>query len=1096
MIDAILGWALRQRAMVLLGAAGLLAAGLYAALHLPVDAVPDITNAQVQVNTRVPALAPEEIERLVTIPMEVEMSGLPGLQERRSLTKSGLSQVTLIFEDGTDVYRSRQLVAERLQGLLATLPPGSEPRLAPVTTGLGEIFYYALRWKDGATNRPADAMVALMDLRETHEYVVKPLVRAIPGVAEVNVSGGHERQFVVMPRPDDLAARGVAIEELASVLARNAGNAGGGTVQRDGIQYVIRASGRAETSDQLAALPVKLGPSVEPIRVRDVADVGIGAATRTGAATVDGEEAVLATAMMLSGENSRIVARRLAEAMPSVRSQLPPGVELKVLYDRSELVDRTVATVRKNLVEGALLVVAVLLLLLGNWRAALIVALAIPLSFLCALMGMWKGGVSGNLMSLGAIDFGLIIDGAVVMVENVVRRLGLREAELRRRLTAAERSETVLAAGVQVARPMVFGVLIITLVYAPILALTGIEGKMFHPMAVTVMLALGAALALSVTLMPVLCSLVLTRVTVHANATAGPVVEPGKPVAALATHAEDEHDNAALRLAKRFYRPALDASVRHPVLVGLAALALTVAAFAGLRRMGSEFVPKLDEGSFTVMTYRTNSMGLERSLELDRVNQRVLREKFPEVAGTFTRLGTSEVATDPMPPSQSDLYILYRPRPDWRGTNGVPWTKEELASRIEAAMLEAAPEQTFLFAQPIEMRFNELLEGVRADISVKVVGTDYDILDGAAARIRDILQTIPGTREGEGEVEFEAQGRVPVLVIRARRDVLARRGLSGESINQAVRVALGGEVVGSMFRGMRRNDLVVRLPESGRANLDVVRSVPVRLDEGTVVPLGSLVEMETVSAVEPIVREDGHRRAALLVNLRGRDVEGWVMEAQRRVAAEVPLPEGYRVEFGGQFENLREAQARLRVVVPAAGLLIFVLVYLALGSARQAALVYTGIPLAVTGGVLALWLRGMPFSITAAVGFIALSGVAVLNGLVLVSQFNELRAEGHALRLSVVTGSMMRLRPVLMTALVAGLGFVPMAVATGAGAEIQRPLATVVIGGIASSTLLTLLVLPALFAALMPDPGPGDGSRRAAAAASATQPSAPDVAVT
>lgn len=1082
MIDAILGWALRQRAMVLLGAAGLLAAGLYAALHLPVDAVPDITNVQVQVNTRVPALAPEEIERLVTIPMEVEMSGLPGLQERRSLTKSGLAQVTLIFEDGTDLYRSRQLVTERLQGLLANLPPGSEPRLAPVTTGLGEIFYYALRWKDGATNRPADPMEALMDLRETHEYVVKPLVRAIPGVAEVNVSGGHERQFVVMPRPADLAARGVAIDELASVLARNAGNAGGGTVQRDGIQYVIRASGRAETSDQLAALPVKLGPGVEPIRVRDVADVGIGAATRTGAATVDGDEAVLATAMMLSGENSRIVARRLAEAMPMVRDQLPPGVELKVLYDRSELVDRTVATVRRNLVEGALLVVAVLLLLLGNWRAALIVALAIPLSFLCALLGMWKGGVSGNLMSLGAIDFGLIIDGAVVMVENVVRRLGLREAELRRRLTAAERSETVLSAGVQVARPMVFGVLIITLVYAPILALTGIEGKMFHPMAVTVMLALGAALALSVTLMPVLCSLVLTRVTVHAKATAATAVADGQPSAAGATHAEDGHDNAALRLAKRIYRPALEASVRHPLVVGLAALALTAAAFLGLRHLGSEFVPKLDEGSFTVMTYRTNSMGLERSLELDRVNQRVLREKFPEVTGTFTRLGTSEVATDPMPPSQSDLYITYRPRSEWRRTNGVPWSKEELATHIEAAMLDAAPEQTFLFAQPIEMRFNELLEGVRADISVKVVGTDYDIIDAAAARIRDILQTIPGTREGEGEVEFEAQGRVPVLVIRARRDVLARRGLSGESINQAVRVALGGEVVGSMFRGMRRNDLVVRLPESGRANLDVVRSVPVRLDEGTVAPLGSLVEVETVSAVEPIVREDGHRRSALLVNLRGRDVEGWVMEAQRRVASEVPLPEGYRVEFGGQFENLREAQARLRVVVPAAGLLIFVLVYLALGSARQAALVYTGIPLAVTGGVLALWMRGMPFSITAAVGFIALSGVAVLNGLVLVSQFNELRAEGQTLRLSVVTGSMMRLRPVLMTALVAGLGFVPMAVATGAGAEIQRPLATVVIGGIASSTLLTLLVLPALFAALMPNPGPGEGSRPAAAA--------------
>ncbi len=1079
MIDAVLAWALKQRAIVLLGAAALLGVGLYAALHLPVDAVPDITNVQVQVNTTVPALAPEEIERLVTIPLEVEMSGLPGLQERRSLTKSGLSQVTLVFEDGTDVYRSRQLVSERLQGLVSGLPAGSEPRMAPVTTGLGEIFYYALRWKDGATNRPRDAMESLMDLREVHEYVVKPMVRAIPGVAEVNVSGGYERQFVVMPRPADLAARGVALDELATVLSRNAGNAGGGTVQKDGIQYVIRASGRAETVDQLGALPVKLGAGVEPIRVRDVADVGIGAATRTGAATVDGEEAVLATAMMLSGENSRIVSRRLADAMPGVSGKLPPGVELRVLYDRSELVDRTVATVRRNLAEGALLVVVVLLLLLGNWRAALIVALAIPLSFLCALIGMWKGGVSGSLMSLGAIDFGLIIDGAVVMVENVVRRLGLREAEARRRLTPAERAETVLAAGRQVARPMVFGVLIITLVYAPILALTGIEGKMFHPMAVTVMLALGGALALSVTLMPVLCSMVLTRVTAHAAGTPGATkgtAERGHE-AGPATPGGDEHDNAMLRAVKRLYRPALEWSVRHPGWVGLVAVALTAGALTGLRRLGSEFVPKLDEGSFTVMTYRTNSMGLASSLELDRVNQRVLREKFPEVTGTFTRLGTSEVATDPMPPSQSDLYVMYRPRAEWRGTNGVPWSKEELGARMEAAMLEAAPGQTFLFAQPIEMRFNELLEGVRADISVKVVGTDYDVLDGAAARIRDILRTIPGTREGEGEVEFEAQGRAPVLVIHARRDVLARRGLAGESVNEAVRMALGGEVVGSMYRGLRRNDLVVRLPEAGRGDLDVVRSVPVRLDEGTVVPLGSLVEIETVSAVEPIVREDGHRRAALLVNLRGRDVEGWVVEAQERVRAEVTLPEGYRVEFGGQFENLREAQARLRVVVPAAGLMIFVLVYLALGSARQAALVYTGIPLAVTGGVLALVLRGMPFSITAAVGFIALSGVAVLNGLVLVSQFNELRADGLPLRECVVAGSMMRLRPVLMTAWVAGLGFVPMAMATGAGAEIQRPLATVVIGGIASSTLLTLLVLPALFVAFMPPGEPGTEER-------------------
>jgi len=1064
MIDLILAASLRQRAVVLLGAMVLFAIGMYAALHLPVDAVPDITNVQVQINTTVPALAPEESERLVTMPVEIEMSGLPGLQQRRSLTKSGLSQVTLVFEDGTDIFRARQLVAERLQGLAGRFPPGCEARLAPITTGLGEIFYYALQWKEGATNRPRSEVEGLMELREVHEYVVKPLVRAVPGVAEVNASGGYERQFVVMPRPAAMAERGVTISELAEVLQKNVQNAGGGIVQKEGLQYVIRAVGRVETVSDIAQLPVRFGAGVEPIRVRDLAEVGIGTGTRTGAASVDGHEAVMGTAMMLMGENSRIVSRRVGEAIPRIREQLPAGMELKVLYDRSVLVDRTVATVQKNLAEGALLVVAVLLLLLGNWRAALIVALAIPLSFLCALIGMWRGGVSGNLMSLGAVDFGLVIDGAVVMVENIVRRVGLKEAEVGRRLSALERREVVLAAGRQVARPMFFGVLIITLVYAPILALTGVEGKMFHPMAVTVMLALGGALALSVTLMPVLCSFVLTGVTRHASATSGPLEERAIESAPVGIESEEEHDNAVLRWAKRIYRPTLTRVVEHPWVVAGVGVVLTSAALLGLNRLGSEFIPKLDEGSFTVMTYRTNSSGLTRSLALDLANQRVLLEKVPEVTGTFARLGTSEVATDPMPPSQTDLYINYRPRSEWRKTNGVPWTKDQLASHMEEVLQAANPGQTFVFAQPIEMRFNELLEGVRADISVKVIGTDYDTMEAAAGKIRDILRTIAGTREGEGEVEFETQGRSPVMVIRAKRDVLFKRGLSSESVNQAVRAALAGEVVGSMFRGARRSDLVVRLSDSGRADLETVRALPVRVGEGAVVPLGSLVEFETVEAVEPIVREDGHRRSALLVNLRGRDVEGWVNEAQARVAAEVRLPEGYRIEFGGQFENLREAKQRLMIVVPSAGLMIFILVYLALGSVRQAALVYTGIPLAVTGGVLALWMRDMPFSITAAVGFIALSGVAVLNGLVLVSQFNELRAEGHGMRLAVVVGAMTRLRPVLMTALVAGLGFVPMALGTGAGAEVQRPLATVVIGGIASSTLLTLLVLPSLYA--------------------------------
>jgi heavy metal efflux system protein len=1065
MIDWILAASLKQRAIVLLGAFVLLVVGLFAAFNLPVDAVPDITNVQVQINAEVPSLAPEEAERLVTIPMEVEMSGLPGLAERRSLTKSGLSQVTLVFEDGTDIYRARQLVAERLQGLLPRLAPGCEARMAPITTGLGEILYYTLAWKDAAPGRPTNEVASLMELRDVHEYVVKPMLRATPGVAEINAAGGHERQYVVAPRPAALAERGLTVNDLADVLSRNAHNAGGGVIQRDGQQFVIRAVARFEDVTDVGALPIRFGAGVEPIRIRDVADVVIGTAVRTGAATENGREAMLGTAMMLAGQNSRIVARRVAEALPKIEKQLPDGMELRVQYDRAELVDRTVATVRKNLVEGALLVVVVLLLLLGNWRAALIVALAIPLSFLAALIGMWKGGVSGNLMSLGAIDFGLVIDGAVVMVENVVRRLGLREVALGRRLTFAERQDEVLAAGRQVARPMFFGVVIITLVYAPILALTGVEGKMFQPMAVTVMLALGGALALSVTLMPVLCSMLLTRLTAHGRTVSGPAdgAEAAAPV--LSGETEEEHDNAAIRWAKRLYRPALTWAVGHPwVMVG-AGLVLTVATLVGFRRLGAEFVPKLDEGSFTVMVYRTNSMGLASSLAQQLATEKLILEKVPEVTRVFSRIGTSEVATDPMPPSQADLYLFYKPQAEWRRTNGAPISKAELASVIDAAVQEGQPGQTLVFAQPIEMRFNELLEGVRADISVKVIGTDYDILEPTAAKIRDLLQQVPGTREGEGEVEFETQGRAPVLMIRAKKDMLQKYNLSAESVNQVVRSALGGEVVGSIYRGNRRSDLVVRLPEALREDMDSVRSLPVRVSEHATLPLGRLAEFETLSAVEPIAREEGHRRAALLVNLRGRDVEGWVQEAQALVSREVKLPDGYRVEFGGQFENLREAQQRLLVVVPGAGVLILVLVFLALGSFRQAILVYTGIPLAITGGVLALWLRGMPFSITAAVGFIALSGVAVLNGLVLVTQFNELRAEGRSLRLAVIVGALMRLRPVLMTALVASLGFVPMAMATGAGAEVQRPLATVVIGGIVSSTLLTLLVLPSLYAA-------------------------------
>ena len=737
--------------------------------------------------------------------------------------------------------------------------------------------------------------------------------------------------------------------------------------------------------------------------------------------------------MMLAGQNSRIVAKRFGERLKEIAPRLPPGVEIRTQYDRSELVDRTVATVKKNLFEGAILVVVVLLLLLGNWRAALIVSAAIPLSFLFALTGMLKLGVSGNLMSLGAVDFGLIVDGAVVMVENIVRRLGQRQQELGRVLTTAERFDVVRAASKQVANPMFFGVLIITIVYVPILALTGVEGKMFHPMAITVMLALAGALVLALTLMPVLCACLL-----------------GGRVS--------EEDSAPARLLKRAYAPSLRLVLNKPWLIAVSTLLWTTLSVLAFLKLGAEFVPKLDEGSHTVMVYRTNSMNLDASLAMELATEKMLL-KIPEVDRVFCRLGTSEVATDPMPPSQNDLYIFYKPRDQWRKVDGRPIAKPALAALIEAEISRSLPEQSFLFAQPIEMRFNELLEGVRSDLALKITGPDYDVMERLAAQTKAILDQVPGA----GEVEFEAQGRAPVLEIILNREALQRYNIQAADVNRTVATALAGQTVGLIYEGNRRHDVVVRLAGSLRERIEEIRALPVRVGEHGLVALEKLADFRTVASVDPIVREDGRRRVALMVNLRGRDVESFVHDAQARIARQVRFPDGYSCEFGGQFKNLQEARLRLLIVVPGALVLIFLLIFVAFGSLRQAFLIYTGIPLAITGGVLALYLRGMPFSITAAVGFIALSGVAVLNGVVLISHFNELRAGGLPVCRAVFEGAMARLRPVLVTAFVASLGFVPMAIATGPGAEVQRPLATVVIGGILSSTFLTLVLLPVLY---------------------------------
>lgn len=1035
MLNHLLEAALRNRGVVLVGTIALIVAGLWSAARLPIDAVPDITSPQVQINTAVPALAPEEIEKLVTFPIENEMAGLPEMVELRSLSKFGLSQVTMTFRDGVDVYRLRQLVSERLHAAQDDLPPGLSPQLAPIVTGLGEIFYYAVEFTSAATNRPVSRRDQLMALKLVQEYQIKPMLRSTPGVAEVNTSGGYDKQIVVEPDPARLTSAGMSFVDLAARIEENTRNSGGGMVEIGGEQIVIRADSRITAPAEILDIPLKFASGSRPLAVRDVARVEIGHAYRNGASTRNGEEALVGAAIMLAGETSRLVAEAVREKLAEIQTKLPSGIKIHPLYDRSELVQATTTTVSWNLGEGAVLVVAVLLFLLGNWRGALIVGVTIPLSMLLAIMGMERLRISGNLMSLGAVDFGLIVDGAVVMVENILRRLGERQHQLGRALTSTERDREVLSAGQEVARPMFFGVLIIALVYVPILSLQGIEGKMFKPMALVVMLALGAALALALTLMPVLCSLTLTgRIR--------------------------EGDNAIIRLAKRLYEPALAQAWRWRSVVVL----LTLSALAGsgwlLTRLGAEFIPQLDEGSITLQCIRSSSAGLESSLELQRQSERVLRAEFPEIRELFSRIGTAEVALDPMGPNVADTYVLLHPRRQWRAIDGQTVTKERLAALMRRALEEKVPGQTYLISQPIQMRFNEIMAGARADLVCKVYGEEFEELERLAGAVRDVLQRLPGGQESE----FDAIGRVPMLEIKPDPRALQRYNLHAEDINRVVEIALAGGQVGTLIEGNRRYPLVVRLPEPLRADLAVMRQLPVRTDDGGLLTLGQVATIKSVEQPGTVARENTQRRAAILVNVRGRDTSGFVAEATRAIQANVRFPEGYYFEFGGQYRNLVEARRRLAVVVPAALATIFVLMFFALGNLRHVLLVYTGIPLAVTGGVLALWLRGMPFTISAGVGFIALSGVAVLNGLIMMTSFNGLRDRGQAVAEAVRRGALSRLRPVLTTAMVASLGFVPMALSHGAGAEVQRPLATVVIGGIITSTFLTLILLPVLYA--------------------------------
>ncbi|MEQ1862219.1 MAG: CusA/CzcA family heavy metal efflux RND transporter [Chthoniobacteraceae bacterium] len=1030
MLHRLLDLVMRQRAAVLLATLVLIGIGAWAALRLPIDAVPDITNPQVQINTAVPALAPEEVEKLVTFLIESEMAGLPDMVELRSLSKFGLSQVTMTFKDGVNLYLLRQLVTERLQGVLDELPPGLTPKLAPIATGLGEIFYYALDYTADAKSKPATREEQLMALRQIQEYNVKPLLRGTAGVAEVNTSGGYEKQIVIQPDAARLAAAGLSLDTLAEIVEQNTRNAGGGYVEVGGEQLIVRAASRVTTTDEIAKLPLKFAGGVKPILLGEVATVGIGANFRTGASTDNAEEALVGAAIMLAGENSRLVARAVRKKLAQVQEKLPAGIAIRALYDRSELVNRTIRTVETNLAEGALLVVVVLFALLGNWRAALIVALVIPLAMLFAMTGMVEWRLSGNLMSLGAIDFGLIIDGAVVMVENIVRHLGERQRALRRRLTAAERAKEVLRSAKEVANPMFFGVLIITVVYLPILALQGIEGKMFKPMAVVVMLALGGSLVLALTLMPVLCSFLL-----------------GGEIR--------EHDNWLVALTKRIYTPLLEFGLRFRWLVVAPMFALFALSLVVFTRLGSEFIPQLDEGDFAFQLIRSSSAGLTSSLDLQKQSESVLRREFPEVKEVFSRIGTAEVATDPMNPNVSDTYIMLKPREQWR--RGV--TKDELGALMRKALLDQVPGQNVLVTQPIQLRFNEIMAGAKADLVCKIFGDTYDEMERLAGEVREVLTRIPGG----GETEFDSIGKNPMVEIQPDRDALRKFNVHADDLNRLVETALAGKEVGTLIEGNRRTPIVVRLAEERRNDIAAMERLPLRTEEGGLLALGQVAKVILVDQPVQIAREDTQRRVSILINVRGRDTASFVAEATRALREKVKFPDGYYFEFGGQFQNLVEAKQRLAIVVPLALALIFVLIFLSFGSLRQAALIFVCVPLAATGGIFALWLRGLPFTISAAVGFIALSGIAVLNGIMLISFINQLREQGSALREAVVEGTLTRLRPKLMTALVASLGFVPMAIATGAGAEVQRPLATVVIGGILTSTFLTLLVVPVLY---------------------------------
>lgn len=1033
MFESLIRFSIAQRMLVLLLAVGVAIAGIYSYQRLPIDAVPDITNVQVQINTLAPGYSPLEAEQRVTYPLETVMAGLPNLQQTRSLSRYGLSQVTVIFKEDTDIFFARQLVNERITQARDKLPAGLTPEMGPIATGLGEIYLWTVE-ASAEARKPDGSTYTDTDLREIQDWVIKPQLRNVPGVTEINSIGGYVKEYQIAPNPERLASLGVSLADLVSAIDSNNHNRGAGYIEKRGEQYLVRAPGQLRNVEDIRDVIIKNSAGV-PVRVRDVAEVGIGQELRTGAATADGKEVVLGTVFMLMGQNSGVVSEAVDRKMAEINRNLPKGVRIITVYDRTNLVDKAIRTVRNNLLEGAILVIVVLFGFLGNLRAAIITAAVIPLSMLFTFTGMVQYQVSANLMSLGALDFGIIIDGAVVIVENCIRRLAHSQITLGRTLTQEERFAEVFEASKESRRPLLFGQVIIMVVYLPIFALSGVEGKMFHPMAFTVVAALLAAIVLSVTFVPA-------------------------AVATFVTGRVQEKENIFMVVARRWYNPMYDYVMSiKPVVLSVATVVIMLSGLL-MMRMGSEFVPNLNEGDLAFQTIRAPGVSLSQAVEMQQHIESVLKKKFPEIDRVFTRIGTAEIATDPMPPSLSDGYIMLKPIDQWPDPSK---SRDQLRAEISQTVWKI-PGNNYDFSQPIQLRFNELISGVRSDVAVKIFGDDLDTLHRLADETAAVLQRVPGS----SEVKVEQTTGLPVLTVRIDRQKAARYGLNMVDVQDVVASAIGGTTAGTLFEGDRRFDIVVRLPESLRTDLEAMKRLPIAMpvpdaqNRRRFIQLAEVASLELAPGPNQISRENGKRRVVVTTNVRNRDVGSFVVDAEQALS-KVPLPTGYWTTWGGTFENLQSATERLKLVVPAALFLVFLLLYAMFGNVKDGLLVFTGIPFALTGGVLALWLRDIPLSISASVGFIALSGVAVLNGLVLISFIRNLQEQGHALVDAVREGTMTRLRPVLVTALVASLGFLPMAIATGTGAEVQRPLATVVIGGILSSTLLTLLVLPMLY---------------------------------